>query len=48
MQKQTVDFYIELQEKVVQKVGRSIMLTPKIVEKDREMKWYSDKLKDSN
>lgn len=46
MQIQTVDFYIEIQNGVVQNIGRSIILTPKITKKDRELKWYQDKMKE--
>lgn len=46
MDKQSVDFYTEVKDGVVQKIGRSVIDTPRIVIKeDSRIKWYEDKIK---
>lgn len=48
MDKQTVDFYVQVKDGVAEKIGRSVINTPKIVFKGGAgIKWFEDKVKKS-
>ena len=43
MDKQAIDFYVQVKDGVAEKIGRSVIDTPKIVFKGGEIRWYEDK-----
>lgn len=45
MQTQTIEFAVESKNGVVQRVGKSTILQPKINFKGSSIKWYEDKPK---
>lgn len=45
MQKQTIQFAVQTQNGVVQKVGKSTLYQPKTNFKGSQIKWYEDKPK---
>lgn len=42
MQTQTVEVATVVRDGVVERIGRSAMYHPPIIEKQREMKWFDD------
>ena len=45
MQKQTVEFAVETKNGVVQRIGKSVVVTPAIKFKGGSVAWYEDKPK---